>query len=183
MKLTKKQKAEKSKALGDVLGKAPHLFFTEYQGLKFGDLYDLRAKLRPLRCKYSVVKNALVRHALKNAGIDGVDPQMLKGPVGLVVADSDDPAAAAKILAAFSKEFPKLKIKAGYVGKQWMTSAECVKLSTLGTRAELLSKAVGVVYGVVSQTVAMAQAPTRDMLLVIKAVAEKNKLESGAAAA
>ena len=30
---------------------------------------ELRAKLRPLRCRYAVVKNNLVKYALKNAAI------------------------------------------------------------------------------------------------------------------
>ena len=52
-------------------------------------------KLRPLRCKFSVAKNSQIRYALKNAGIDGIDPKLLKGPVGLVVAEGEDPVAAA----------------------------------------------------------------------------------------
>ena len=47
MKLTKNEKIEKSKQLAETLKKAPHLFFTEYQGLKFVELDELRAKLRP----------------------------------------------------------------------------------------------------------------------------------------
>ena len=38
MKLTKNEKVEKSKALAEALKKAPHLFFTEFQGMKFGEL-------------------------------------------------------------------------------------------------------------------------------------------------
>src|SRR5271154_4519228 len=157
MKLTKKEKIEKSKAVADVLKQAPHLFFTQFQGLKFVELDELRAKLRPLHCRYAVVKNSLVRYALKNAGVDGIDPKLLKGPVGMVVSDSDDPVAPAKVLAAFAKQFPLLKIKAGFVGAKWMTPAECQTLSTLPSRQELLGKAVNVIYSVVSQTLAVVQ--------------------------
>lgn len=181
MKHTKNQKIEKAKTLGVSLGKAPHLFFTEFQGVKFVELYELRGRLRPLRCKYSVVKNSLIRHALKNAGIDGVDPKLLKGPVGLVVAEGEDPVAAAKVLSAFAKDFPLLKIKAGYVGGQWMTAAECVKLSTLGTRPEILAKLVGTLYTAVSQSAGVLQAPLRDFVLVLKALEEKKKAGSAAA--
>ncbi len=183
MKLTKNDKIEKSKAVAEALKKAPHLFFTQFQGLKFVELDELRAKLRPLHCRYAVVKNSLVRYALKNAGIDGVDPKLLKGPVGMVVSDLDDPVAPAKVLAAFAKQFPLLKIKAGFVGAKWMTPAECQTLSTLPSRQELLGKAVNVIYSVISQSLAVVQAPTRDMLLVVKALEEKKKSESGAAAA
>lgn len=182
MKLTKQQKIESSKALAEKLKVAPHLFFTEFQGMKFVELDELRMQLKPLKCRYAVVKNSLVKYALKNAGVDGIDPKMLKGPVGLIVADNDDPVAPAKVLAALGKKFPQLKIRAGYVSAKWMTPADCDKLSKLPSKQELLGKVVGLVYALVSQSVAVVQAPMRDAVLVVKALENKLK-ESGAAAA
>src|SRR5271154_575557 len=111
MKLSKVQKKEISKQMSEVLKKAPHLYFTHYQGLKFIELAELRKKLKPLGCKFQVVKNSLVEYALKDAGIDGIAEATLKGPVGLVVGQGTDPVAAAKVLVAFAKEFPKLKMR------------------------------------------------------------------------
>lgn len=182
MKLTKKEKVEKSQELADKLKNAPHLFFTEYQGLKFKELDELRAKLRPLRCRYAVIKNSLIRFALKNAGVPAADAKLLKGPVGMVVSESDDPVAPAKVLAAFSKQYPVLKVKAGLVSQKWMSPAECQTLSQLPSRQELLAKAVGIMYSVISQPVSVMQAPARDVLLVVKAL-EQKKSQSGAAAA
>jgi large subunit ribosomal protein L10 len=182
MKLTKQQKIESSQALAEKLKVAPHLFFTEFQGMKFVELDELRAQLRPLKCRHAVVKSSLIRYALKGAGIDGVDPKMLKGPVGLIVADNDDPVAPAKVVATLAKKFPQLKVRAGYVSQKWMTPAECESLSKLPSKQELMGKIVGLLYTLVSQPVAIAQAPTRDMVLVVKALENKLK-ESGAAAA
>lgn len=182
MKQTKDQKVENAKVLAEALKKAPHMFFTQYQGLKFRELDELRGKLRPLKCRYAVVKNSLIKYALKSAGVDGVDPKLLKGPLGMIVSDSDDPVAPAKVLAAFAKQFPALKIKAGYVSRKWMSPAECETLSKLPGRQELMGKIVGLLYTMVSQPLAIAQAPARDMLLVVKALEEK-KPQTGAAAA
>ncbi|MEK7383178.1 MAG: 50S ribosomal protein L10 [Elusimicrobiota bacterium] len=183
MKLTKNQKIETSKALAEKLKSAPHLFFTEFQGMKFVELDELRAQLRPLKCRYAVGKNSLVRYALKGAGVDGVDPKMLKGPVGMIGAQNDDPVAPAKVVAALAKKFPQLKIRAGYVSQKWMTPAECAVLSKLPSKQELMGKIVGLLYTLVSSPLAIAQAPTRDMVLVVKALENKLKSESGAAAA
>lgn len=183
MKLTKQQKHDASKALAEKLKAAPHLFFTEYKGMKFVELDELRAQLRPLKCRYAVVKNSLVRHALKNAGVDGIDPKMLKGPVGMIVAETEDPVAPAKVIAAIAKKFPQLKVRAGFVSRKWVTPAECDSLAKLPSRQELLGKIVNVIYGAISQSVAIAQAPTRDLLLVVKALENKKNSESGAAAA
>jgi large subunit ribosomal protein L10 len=178
MKLTKKQKQEKSKDLSAKLAASPHLFFTEYQGLKFVELDELRAKLRPLRCRYAVVKNSLVRYALKNAGIENGDVKLLKGPIGMVVSESEDPVAPAKVLAAFAKQYPLLKVKAGFVSQKWMTPAECQTLSTLGSKAELLSKLAGTLYTTVSQSAGVLQAPLRDLALVLKALETKRQGET-----
>ena len=178
MKLTKKEKSEKSKVLADVLKKAPHLFFTEYQGLKFIELDELRGKLRPLKCRFAVVKNSLIRYALKNAGVDGIDPKLIKGPIGMVVAETEDPVAPAKVLAAIAKQFPFLKVKAGYVSRKWMTPGECQKLSTIGSKPELASKLVGALYAAVSQSAGVLQAPIRDFVLVLAALEDKKKKEA-----
>ncbi len=177
MKLTKSDKIERAKALAESLQKAPHLFFTEFQGLKFTELDDLRGKLRPLRCRFAVIKNSLVRYALKNAGVDGGDSKLLKGPIALVVSQEDDPVAPAKVLAAFAKQFPQLKIKAGLVSRRWMSPAECDKLSTLGGRPELLGKLAGTLYSAISQAAGVLQAPVRDFVLVLKALEDKRKTE------
>ena len=178
MKLTKNQKIEKAKELSEKLQGAPHLFFTEYQGLKFQELDELRAKLKPLRCRYAVVRNSLVRYALKNAGFDAADTKLLKGPVGMVVSDLDDPVAPAKVLAAFAKQYPFLKVKAGLVNQKWMTPADCQRLSTLGSKPELLAKLAGTLYSAVSQSAGVLAAPIRDMVLVLKALEEKRQAES-----
>ncbi len=162
--------------------KAVQLFFTEFQGMKFVELDELRMQLKPLKCRHAVVKSSLVRYALKNAGIDGIDPKVLKGPVGLIVSDNDDPVAPAKVLAALGKKFPKLKVRAGFVSKKWMTPADCETLSKLPSRQELLGKAVNLVYTLVSQPLAVVQAPTRDAVLVVKALEDKLKSQGAAAA-
>ena len=178
MKLTKNDKIEKAKKMAEGLGKAPHLFFTEFQGLKFVELDELRARLRPLHCRYAVVKNSVVRFALKNAGADGADPKLLKGPVGMVISENDDPVSPAKVLAAFSKQFPKLKVKAGFVGRKWISPSECRTLSTVGSRPELLAQLAGALYSAVGQSAGVLAAPLREFVGVLAALEEEKKKRS-----
>jgi large subunit ribosomal protein L10 len=183
MKLTKQQKKEISKQMAGVLKKAPHLYFTHYQGLKFLELAELRKKLKPLGCKYQVVKNSLVEYALKDSGISGSTEGMLKGPVGLVVGEGTDPVAAVKVLATFAREFPKLKIRAGYVEGQWLDVSGCARLATLGTKPDLLAMLAGTLYSAVAQAAGVLQAPIRDLALTIKALEEKKQKDGAVPAA
>ncbi|MFA6318132.1 MAG: 50S ribosomal protein L10 [Elusimicrobiota bacterium] len=180
MKLTRTQKIEKGKALTDRLKAAQHLFFTEYQGLRFHDLQTLRTRLKAASTRYAVIKNSLVRHALGGAGVSVAEAALLKGPVGMAVVEGDDPIVAAKTLATFSKEFPKLKIKAGFVEKRWMKAPECAALAALGSKNEVVGRLASALYCSVSQAASVLQAPIRDFVLVLKALEDKKK---GAAAA
>ncbi|MBI5881734.1 MAG: 50S ribosomal protein L10 [Elusimicrobia bacterium] len=180
MKLTRTQKIEKGKSLSERLKAAQHLFFTEYQGLKFHDLQALRTRLKAAGARYAVVKNSIVRHALSNAGVAAAEAGMLKGPVGMAVVEGEDPVVAAKTLATFGKEFPKLKIKAGFVERKWMKAPECVALAALGSKNEVLGRLASALYGSVAQAASVLQAPIRDFVLVLKALEDKKK---GAAAA
>jgi large subunit ribosomal protein L10 len=184
MKLTKQQKIAQAKELAKVLGKSPNIYITQYQGLKFVELAQLRTKLKPFKCKYQVVKNSLISNALREAGVPASpDAKLLKGPVGIIIAPGTDPVSAVKTLVAFAKEFPLMKVKAGFVGDQWLNAADCAKLSTLGTKPELLSKLAGTLYAAVAQSAGVLQAPIRDFVLVLKALEEKKKKEPAAAPA
>lgn len=184
MKLTKQQKIEQAKELAKLMGKSPSLYITQYQGLKFLELAQLRVKLKPFKCKYQVVKNSLIANALKEAGVPAApDAKTLKGPLGIILAPGTDPVSAAKTLVAFAKEFPLMKVKAGYIGDQWLSGADCVKLSSLGTKPELLAKLAGTLYMGVAQSAMVLQAPLRDFVLVLRALEEKKKKEPAVAPA
>jgi len=185
MKLTKSQKQEASKKLGEVIKDCQVIYFTEYQGLKFRDLAILRAKLKPMRCTYRIVKNSLIAHALKQAGIPEakIEARLSDGPNAVLLGKGDDPVSPARVLMQFAKEFPKLKIKAGFVDSQWMASAECERLSKLGTKQEVVGQFACVLYSTVSQSAAVLAAPIRDFALVLKAVEEQKKTTKPAEAA
>ncbi|MFH1574188.1 MAG: 50S ribosomal protein L10 [Acidobacteriota bacterium] len=173
MKLTKEQKKQKSKTFAVELQESPAVYFTEFQGLRFINISDLRARLRPHDVRYRVVKNAVAKHALMGAGVSGDLDSLFKGPVGMVFGKGKDPVAAVKVLAAFGREFPKLKIKAGYLDSRWYTSDQCVALSKLGSRQELLGQLAGVLQQPICQIASVLQAPMRDLALVLKALEKK----------
>jgi large subunit ribosomal protein L10 len=182
MKLTKEQKKDIARQLAQKFAGSPGVFFTQYQGLKFVDLAQLRSKLKPAGCRYQVMKNTLVANALKEAGMGGAEPALLKGPVGIVVGEKGDPVGAAKALAAFAKDFPLLKIKAGFVEKKWLGAAQVAQLAKLGTRPEMLSALAGTLQGLLSGTAGLLQAPLSQMALLIKALHDKKSGEAPAAA-
>lgn len=176
-KLTKSAKLEKAQGLAQELKAASYLVFADYQGMKFGDISGLRAKLRPMSCRFRVMKNSLVGHALKNAemggGRAGFPQDLLKGPLALVIAEGGDPSSSAKLLVSFAKEVPQLKLKAAYVQGSWMDSASVRRLAQLPGKNQLLTDLAGVLYSALSQAACVLQAPMRDLVYALKAVEDQ----------
>src|SRR5690606_40187306 len=89
-----------------------------------------------------VAKNTLVKRALENVGVTGLD-QYLTGPTAVILADGEDPIAPAKLLVEFLKKNEKaLKAKAVHMDGQAYEGAELVSLSKMPGKRELQAQVV-----------------------------------------
>lgn len=172
MNLTKEQKKQKSQDLSVEITNAGTIFFTAYQGLKFVDMADLRAKLVSTGAKFRVERNAILGHAIRQANIEGADEKLFQGPTA--VAIGGDVAAVAKTLVDFQKGQAALKLRACYSDGVWYSEEQVKQLATIGTKEENLSKLAGALYNAVAQSAQVLQAPIRDFAYVIKALEDKN---------
>lgn len=182
MNLTKDQKKQRSAKLADEFKGASSIFFASYQGLKFQDLAGLREKLVPAQCKFTVTRNSIVNHALKGAGMPASpNAAIAKGPTAIAIQETGDIVEVARVLVAFEKGNPALKLKGCYSSSTWFTTDECKRLATLGTKTEMVSQLLGALQGNLTAAAGVLQAPIRDFAYVLKAVEEKKK--AGATAA
>jgi large subunit ribosomal protein L10 len=176
MNLTKEQKKERSQSLAKELKQSAGIFFTAYQGLKFQDITALREKLSAAQCKFRVERNSILEFALKDAGIEGVDAALLKGPTAVaILKENGDIALSAKSLAEFGKTNEAFKIRAGFTDGIWYGEAQVKMLATLGSREDNLSQLAGALYAVVAQSAQVLQAPIRDFAYALKAVENGKK--------
>jgi large subunit ribosomal protein L10 len=176
MNLTKEQKKERSQKLAQEIKQSAGIFFTAYQGLKFQDIAGLRAALAPAKCKFRVERNSILQHALKDAGLEGADESLLKGPTAVaILKESGDVALSAKSLADFCKENEAFKIRAGFTDGVWYNEAQVKVLATLGSKEDNLSKLAGALYSIVASSAQVLQAPIRDFAYVLKAVEDGKK--------
>src|SRR5438477_10157175 len=83
------------------------LIVTAFKGVKTTEINEFRAKLRPLKGEYRVVKNSLTRIALKNAGMEALAESM-QGPTALVI-ERGDPVATIKAVFEFAKSHETIK--------------------------------------------------------------------------
>src|ERR1041384_1254300 len=127
-------RAEKKLIADDLakqLGGSPFVLLTDYAGMSVGNFAALRKKLRGVGAEYHVVKNTMLRHAAKTAGL-GEFNGSVAGMTAIVLGNAKaDISAAAKILKQFTKEFEKPKTKLGLMRQQKLTAAEIAAVADL----------------------------------------------------
>src|SRR6185436_12420828 len=91
--------------------------FLDFKGLNVEAVSKLRDEFRKSGVEYRVVKNTLVRHAIKHHGwAKGLDKSLV-GMTG-VAWSYEDPSAAAKVVKAFRNDHDQPKVKAGLIEGQ-----------------------------------------------------------------
>lgn len=134
----------------------------DYQGLSVAEATELRKQLREAGVDFHVYKNTMVRRAVEEAGIEGLD-ELLSGP-NAIAFSKEDVIAPAKVLHSFSKDNEALEIK-GAVVEGVVTSVEDVKkIATLPSKE-----------GLVSMFLSVLQAPMRNFAYAVKAVSEQKE--------
>ncbi len=133
--------------VAEQLAKAQTVVAAEYRGIEVGPMTKLRATAREQGVYLRVVKNTLVRRAAQGAQFDGLSDQ-LTGP--LIYAISEDPVAAAKVLAEFAKTNDKIVIKAGCYAGKVLDKAGVQALAAIPSREVLLAQLLGMFQAPVS---------------------------------
>ena len=154
-----KHKLETVAAVKEKLAQSKSVVVADYRGLSVGKMTTLRAKLREQGVELRVVKNRLAKIALKESGMDPMDPY-LKG-MTTIAFGIQDPVSPAKVLAEFAKDNEQLRILGGQMDNQLLDAAGINELAQLPSREVLLSRLLGsltspiskVAYGL-NQTVA-----------------------------
>ena len=113
----------------------------DYRGLNVAEDTELRNKLREANVKYFVIKNTILKRAVEEAGIEGLD-EVLHGPTALAVSE-EDAVAPAKVIADFAKTNEKLEIKGGFMDGAVMSLDEVKKLAATPNFETLIAKMMG----------------------------------------
>jgi len=148
--LNRTEKAAIIEEVSAELAKAEAMIIAEYRGLDVASATVLRKDARESGVYLRVLKNTLVRRAVKDTPFEGVTDQ-LTGP--LMYAISEDPVAAAKVVSSFAKANDSLVIRGGAMPDSLMTVDGVKALATMPSREELLAKLLGTMQAPVAKFV------------------------------
>jgi large subunit ribosomal protein L10 len=144
------------------------LFLVNYRGLKVVDATDLRSKIREIDGKYLVVKNSLAKLAIKDTGVEGLEPHF-EGPTAAVYHPKDV-VALAKVLSEAVKNHPTMEFKAAMVEGKLVQKEEIEAIASMPSREVLLSQLAGLLQAPLQKLVTVLMAPLRDLGLVLKEI-------------
>ena len=120
-----------------------------YNGINVADDTKLRRELREAGVEYMVVKNTMLRLAVKGTALESLT-DLFKGDTAIAVS-ADDPSAAARILCKYADadRSKRFAVKGGFCDGQILDAAGVKGLSTMPNREGLLSMLAGSLNGII----------------------------------
>jgi len=169
-------RAGKSTLIGEVktrFDKATSIVLVDYKGMNVEQVTKLRASFRKAGVEYKVVKNTLVKQALKDSAYNGKLNDVLVGMTGIAWS-YEDPSAAAKVCKAFKKDEgdagAKLQIKAGLIDGSVMDgNAVENQLATMPGKDELRASLLATLQAPLQQFVMQLNAAAQNFVYVLAA--------------
>ena len=158
-------------ALADSLKGACTGVIVDYKGITVEDDTKLRKELREAGSNYMVVKNTLLRLALKDAGIDGLD-HILEGTTAIAI-NNEDYVASARILSKFAATSKTFEIKAGFVDGGAIDAEAVKELAELPSKEVLVAKALGGLNAPITGFVTVLSGTMKGLVVALNAIAEK----------
>ena len=115
--MNRTEKTTEIAAIKSRFDKMTSAVFISFQGMNVASVTKLRDEFRKSGVEYKVVKNTLVKQALKGQSYADTLGKSLVGMTGIAWS-YEDPSAAAKVVTAFKKDNQKLQVKAGLIEGQ-----------------------------------------------------------------
>ncbi len=179
---TRESKAEVVGEVKERFDRATAVVLVSFAGIDVPSITELRARFREAGVEYKVVKNRLIKQALKGGRLDGHQGlwKSLTGMTG-VAWSFEDPSAAAKIITKFRKESDaneKLEVKGGIMEGEFLTGQRVEQeLATLPGKDELRGMLLAQMLAPAQSLVRQAMAPAQNLLYALDA--RRRQMEGG----
>jgi len=155
---TRQQRQAEIEWLARAFRETPTVVVLSTQGLSVAKDWELRRRLETANARFRVVKNTLARLAAQGTPVEQLSGHF-RGMTAIALGKGD-PVALVRALTEFAKENAQVHFKAALVEGTVVEAPQIPAIATLPSRAELMS-----------QIVALVQAPTRALMSAIAGVA------------
>ena len=173
MPLNLSQKKDLVKEMSTVLSDAEVVLTADYSGLTANELNELRKTTREAGVFIKLVKNNMLKMALKDSQFASMT-ENISGPQ-IVAVGKEDAGKFAKSIKEFIDKHENLKPRAINYQGQDLDISELKKLASLPTYEEAISKLLSVMQGPIQKLMGTMKAVPNNLVRTIDAVkASKN---------
>lgn len=171
MPKSKQQKQGTVETLVQGLKGAKGVVFANFQGLTVAKAEELRKGARKEGITVLAAKKTLVKRALEEAGISGIDTKGFQGGVATFIGN--DEVSPARIVHTFAKKNEVVSIFGGILEGKFVDASMVKNLAMLPSKQELLGKLVGSMNAPISGFVQVNAAVLRSLMHVLNAYKDK----------
>ncbi len=164
------QKEKVVEELGQIFESSGVVVVAHYAGLTVAEMQDLRSRMREAEGSVRVAKNRLAKIALQGKPNESI-AELLTGMS--VLAYSEDPTAAARVMNAYAKDNKKLQILGGAMGEISLDAAGVRAVAELPSREELIASIVGCIVAPASNIAGAIGAPASNIASILTTIEER----------
>lgn len=164
------QKEKVVEELGQIFESSGVVVVAHYAGLTVAEMQDLRGRMRAAGGSVRVAKNKLAKIALQGKPCASIG-KLLTGMT--VLAYSEDPVAAAKVVEDFVKTNKKLEILGGAMGSAALTPDGVKAVASMPSREELIAQVVACIGAPAANLAGAIGAPGSNIAGILSTLEER----------
>lgn len=165
------QKEAVVEELGQIFESSGVVVVAHYAGLTVAEMQALRARMRDAGGAVRVAKNKLAKIALEGKPCASIG-NLLTGMT--VLAYSEDPVAAAKVIVDYAKDNKKLEILGGAMGSAALDQNGVKAVADMPSREELIASVVACIGAPASNIAGAIGAPASNIAGILSTLEERD---------
>lgn len=149
---------------------------TDYRGLTMARLADIRNALYPHNATVTVMKNTLLKRAIKGTAMDGM-ADYLKGPTAIVYGKGDmvEPVKILRDYLKKNKLDKNHELRGGFVDGKAINAAEVIDLAEMPSLDELRAKLLGCIAGPGQRLVMALNSQNQALVISLDQIAKQKQ--------
>jgi large subunit ribosomal protein L10 len=164
------QKEKVVEELGQIFESSGVVVVAHYAGLTVAEMQVLRARMSEAGGAVRVAKNKLAKIALEGKPCESISG-LLTGMT--VLAYSEDPVAAAKVVQDYTKENPKLVVLGGAMGSSALNPDGVKAVAAMPSREELIAQVVSCIGAPASNIAGAIGAPASNIAGILSTIEDR----------
>src|SRR4051812_3201668 len=171
-------RAGKAEILGEIkeaFQNVSSVVIVDYTGMTVPVVTAMRDDFRKNGCHYRVIKNSLVKIAVKGSKMEPIT-QLMTGTTAVIWTTGESPQPPAEIALKWAKTEPKFKILGGYYEGSVLDQAGVEMLSKMPTKNDIRASMMMTFLAGPQSFVAQIAAPVQNFAYLLDA--RKRQLES-----